>query len=112
MITFIQFYYPQLKKLEKKHISKEHISDALADDRHVFENIESTPVYRSFPSKANLSPNCTRFLKGLLSHKILPFDPDDPVAKECNENGWIHTDARDQHGTELVCFLPTRIHEK
>lgn len=108
----IQFYYPQLKKLEEKRISKEQISNALADDRHVFESIESTPVYRSFPKKTDLSPDGTRFLKNLLSNRILPFDSNDPVAKECSEMGWIHTDAKDRDGMELICFLPTRIHEK
>lgn len=53
-----------------------------------------------------------RFLKNLLSNRILPFDSNDPVATECSEMGWIHTDAKNQNGTELICFLPTRIHEK
>lgn len=31
--------------------------EALADDRHVFDSIQSAPVYRSFPSKDELLPD-------------------------------------------------------
>lgn len=86
--------------------------EALADDRRVFNSIQSAPVYRSFPSKDKLLPDLAKFLKKVLSNKILPFDPNDPAAKQCNEMGWIHTDATDQQGNDLVCFLPSRLHEK
>ena len=85
---------------------------ALADDRVLFQGINSEPVYRSFPTRAALSPPLAEYLKTVLANKVLAFDPDDPAAKKCNEMGWIHTDAVDCDGTDLVGFFPTRLHEK
>lgn len=88
------------------------VVEALADDRRVFKSIQPLPVYRSFPSKKDLSSASAKFLKQVLSYKILRFNPNDPAAKQCSEMGWVHTDAVDEQGTDLFCFLPSRIHEK
>lgn len=47
-----------------------------------------------------------RFLKNLLSNRILPFNSNNPVAKECSEMGWIHMDAKKPEWDEIDLLSP------
>ena len=84
------------------------------DNGQVFEKLKP-PVNLSFPSPDTLTPAATDFLWQVLDNKTIPLDLKHPGAKLCYEMGWVHTeptDGREGKEQDLVCFLPSRLHEK
>lgn len=69
-------------------------------------------MYRSFPKQHNLTPHAVDVLKKVLLHRTLDFNIDDKGMKLCFKMGWIHVDAMHSDGSDQLCFLPSRLHEK
>lgn len=107
-----QTYRSQLKKGKIMQITKQHIIDSLDDERTVFLSIRSGPVFRSFPSQEHLTTPAARCLQEVLQKKFVPCNLKDEGLRLCYEMGWIHSDVIDENGSEIVCFLPSKLHEK
>lgn len=107
-----QTYHSQLKKGKMNQITKQHIIDSLDDEGAVFLGIRSGPVFRSFPSKEYLTTPATKCLQEVLQKKFVPCNLEDEGLRLCYEMGWIHSDATDEDRSGIVCFLPSKLHEK
>ena len=107
-----QMYRSQLKKGKMNQITKQHIIDSLDDEGAVFHSIRSAPVFRSFPSHEHLTTPGAKCLQEVLQKKFVPCNLKDQGLKLCYEMGWIHSEATNENGSEIVCFLPSKLHEK
>lgn len=107
-----QTHHSQLKKGKIMEITKQHIIDSLDDEGAVFLSIQSGPVFRSFPSQEQLTTPAAKCLQEVLQKKFVPCNLEDEGLRLCYEMGWIHSDATDGNGPGIVCFLPSKLHEK
>lgn len=93
-------------------MTKKHILDSLEDERSVFGSIQPSPVFRSFPSMKYLTVPAANCLQKVLEKNVVPCNLEDEGIKLCYEMGCVHSDAIDEDDDEIVCFLPSKLHEK
>lgn len=74
--------------------------------------LESYSVYRSFPSIEKITVDAAAVLRDTLQFGSVPRDLQKSGLRECYEKGWVHSEARGAYGADLVCVLPSRLHEK
>jgi len=74
--------------------------------------LQESPVQRSFPSDRKLTVEAANVLREVLQHGSIPRELDDPGIRLCYEEGWVHSEATDRFANNVVCVLPSRLHEK
>jgi hypothetical protein len=84
----------------------------LDDESKVFKMLDSRPVQRSFPSQRKLTVEAADVLRKVLQSGNIRRDLEDPGVSLCYKEGWIHSEATDQHANNIVCVLPSKLHEK
>ncbi|KAL1964976.1 hypothetical protein VTN77DRAFT_6176 [Rasamsonia byssochlamydoides] len=115
LVSYIfEIYRSELKK-GIPEITKQHLVNSLDDEAAVFQRLNHAPVFRSFPSSKQLTVPAANVLRQVLQEGSIPCNLEDPGIKLCYEMGWVHSDHTDQPtfmDPEVVCFLPSRLHEK
>ena len=74
--------------------------------------LEKYPVQRSFPSQRKLTVEAANVLREVLQLGNIPRNLENPGIRLCYKEGWIHSEATDQDGNNIVCVLPSKLHEK
>ena len=74
--------------------------------------LQESPVQRSFPSDGKLTVEAANVLREVLQHGSIPRELNDPGIHLCYEEGWVHSEATDLFANNIVCVLPSRLHEK
>lgn len=74
--------------------------------------LDTRPVQRSFPSQRKLTVEAANVLWEVLQLGNIPRNLENPGIRLCYEEGWIHSEATDQHAANIVCVLPSKLHEK
>ncbi|KAL4921851.1 hypothetical protein BDW62DRAFT_197555 [Aspergillus aurantiobrunneus] len=124
---FYHHYRDKIKHDKISPITKIHVVvDSLQDDGKVWKYLETTPVYRSFPTGPLLSVQVAKVLRHVLEQGSIPVgkqeditvaddgDTDLEEAKDkCYVKGWLHKTLvpEDKVGKEEY-VLPSRLHEK
>src|SRR6266516_3339810 len=93
-------------------LTKQHAIRALDDERSVFETLERSPIYRSFPLRKFLTVPAVNALKHALQNGNLLLDHNDPGIELCYRRGWLHSEITDARSAEAICVFPTCLHEK
>jgi hypothetical protein len=108
-----QVYRSPVKHDNIPTITKDHVTQALADDNKVFSDLRGSefPVSRSFPSQADLTPEALSTLLTILENGYIPFDESSAGIKRCYQYGWIQR-AIQEDSQRNVGVLPSRLHEK
>ena len=101
-----------LKKHPNVQVTKELLIQALDDEHRVFETLKACAVNRSFPEQRDLTPQACDVLRKVLVDGSIPYNFGDPGFNDCYEMGWIHSEATDTDAAEIVCVLPSKLHEK
>jgi len=70
------------------------------------------PVQRSFPSSQKLTVEAADVLRKVLQDGSIPRQLEDPGVRLCYEEGWIHSEITDLDTEDVVCVLPSKLHEK
>lgn len=115
IITNLQIYRSDLKKMNIQSVTKELLVAALVDDSHVISRIQEGPVFRSFPTAKHLTVSAANVLRQVVVDGSVLYNPHDAGMKLCYEMGWLHSDHKlvdGQSNGEVVCFPPSRLHEK
>lgn len=105
-------YRSMLKRHPNAQVTKELLIQALDDEHHVFEVLKMCAVNRSFPEQRDLTPQACDVLRKVLVDGSIPYNFGDPGFNDCYEMGWIHSEATDTDAAEIVCVLPSKLHEK
>ena len=103
-----------------KVITKDHLIQALKDEREVFRKLDSTPVYRSLPTRnklcdeelSEMNLGAVKALQRALADGSVQFNHRDPGIVRCYEMGWLHAEPLDADVSKLVCVFPTKLHQK
>jgi len=97
-----------------QQITADDLVETLMDDADVFSSLTQPeyPVYRSFPVQEKLTASTMKVLSTICRDGSVPFKYDDDGMKLCFREGWINVDAEDGNPSSLICFLPSRLHEK
>ena len=74
--------------------------------------LQGSPVQRSFPLDGKLTVEAANVLREVLQHGSIPCDLNDLGIRLCYEEGWVHSEATDDYATNVVCVLPSKLHEK
>ena len=74
--------------------------------------LQGYPVNRSFPSAQKLTVEAADVLRKILQDGSIPRDLKDPGLRLCYEEGWIHSVTTDLDTEDVVCVLPSKLHEK
>jgi hypothetical protein len=74
--------------------------------------LKEYPVQRSFPLAAKLTIEAADVLRKVLQHGSVPRQLEDPGIHLCYEQGWVHSDTTDLDTEDIVCVLPSKLHEK
>lgn len=114
-MLILQFYHSALKHKDIQQITKELVIRALQDERLVFQRLASYPVARSFPTAKSLTPAAADTLRNVLQHGCIPYNLDDLGTRVCYQMGWLHADHTPRStfmNPEIICFLPSKLHEK
>ena len=101
-----------LKKHPNVQVTKELLIQALDDEHRVFETLKACAVNRSFPRRRDITPQARDVLRKVLVDGSIPYNFGDPGFNDCYEMGWIHSEATDTDASEIVCVLPSKLHEK
>lgn len=59
-----------------------------------------------------ISQPVARILRKVLPEGSVPRDLDDDGVKICYEKGWLHIEALDAGGGNIICVLPTKLYAK
>jgi len=113
--TNLQTYRSDLKKNIIQSVTKELLVNSLDDESCVFRRLEHSPVFRSFPSAKHLTVSAANVLRKVLQDGIVSCNLQDAGIKLCYEMGWLHSDhteASSLQNPDVVCFLPSKLHEK
>lgn len=84
----------------------------LDDERQAFDFLKNTPINRSFPPLTEPRAIAVNVLCRVLCEKVMECDLNDPGVEMCYRMGWVHSDYAGTDSAKLVCFLPSRLHEK
>ena len=82
------------------------------DESKVFKMLKEYPVQRSFPSAKKLTVEAADVLRKVLQHGNIPHRLEDPGIRLCYEEGWVHSVTTDLDTEDVVCVLPSKLHEK
>jgi hypothetical protein len=74
--------------------------------------LDTRSVKRSFPSQRKLTVEAANVLREVLQLGSIPRNLENPGIRLCYEEGWIHSEAMDQDAVDIVCVLPSKLHEK
>lgn len=69
-------------------------------------------MHRSFPSGKSLTVDATNVLREVLQVGSISRNLEDPGVLHCYELGWVHSETTDGDTENVVCALPTKLHEK
>lgn len=105
-------YRSMLKKHANVQVTKELLIQALDDEHRVFEMLKACAVNRSFPSQRDLTPQASDVLRKVLVDGSISYNFGDPGFNDCYEMGWIHSEATDTGAANIICVLPSKLHEK
>jgi hypothetical protein len=84
----------------------------LDDESKVFELLKEYPVQRSFPLAGKLTIEAADVLRKVLQDGSIPRQLNDPGICLCYEEGWVHSETTDLDTEDIVCILPSKLHEK
>ncbi|KAL2870696.1 uncharacterized protein BJX67DRAFT_245552 [Aspergillus lucknowensis] len=104
-----------LKRGTISSVSKDLLIKSLDDDARVFQSLESTAVFRSFPAPNALTVPVVSVLRRCLESGTIPCNLDDEGVRRYYELGWLHSDQTKSYALEkpeMICFFPSRLHEK
>lgn len=108
-----QAYQPRIKHGEILIVAQYHVVEALENHATLFNSLNTYPIYRSFPSADRLTPQAVGVLRDTLLYKSIPCDLNQPGVRLCYEQGWLHSEPADPTKPEdLVCVLPSKLHER
>jgi len=94
-------------------VTVDDIIQALRNDADVFSKLDAYFVYRSFPSRDKITLEAANALRATLLLGNVPRDLQNPGIRLCYEQGWLHSDPPDPVKPDnVVCVLPSRLHEK
>jgi guanyl-specific ribonuclease Sa len=95
-------------------ITEDDLVEALIDDAAVFSSLTQpeSPVHRSFPVQAELTVPAMKVLSAIRRDGRVPFIYKDDGIRLCFQEGWIHVEVEEENPSSLICFLPSRLHEK
>ena len=82
------------------------------DESKVFNMLREYPVQRSFPSAKKLTAEAANVLRKVLLDGSIPRNLEDKGIRLCYEEGWVHSEATDPNAEDIVCVLPSKLHEK
>ena len=106
-------YRSALNHREISTVTVDHVIQALENDADVFGKLDAYPVYNSFPWHRKIPTEAADALRMTLLLGNIPRDLQNPGIRLCYEQGWLHSDPPDPSKPEdLVCVLPSRLHEK
>ena len=107
-----QMFHSELKS--GKIINSTEVEAIFDRKSEAFGYLLYSPAFRSFPSRRcqRLSSLAVRALRRALAEGNIPRDLSDEGIRICYEEGWLHSEALDHEATEVVCFLPTKLHAK
>ncbi|OJJ83102.1 uncharacterized protein ASPGLDRAFT_459160 [Aspergillus glaucus CBS 516.65] len=106
-------YQPRIKHGEILTVAQYHVVEALENHATLFNSLNTYPIYRSFPSADRLTPQAVGVLRDTLLYKSIPCDLNQPGVRLCYEQGWLHSEPADPTKPEdLVCVLPSKLHER
>ncbi|KAL4792345.1 hypothetical protein BDV19DRAFT_380867 [Aspergillus venezuelensis] len=123
---FYHNYRDRIKHGKLSPITKVNLVDSLQDDGKVWRYLETTPVYRSFPTGPLLSVQAAKVLRHVLEQGSIPVGKQEDItvavdgdtgleeAKDrCYTKGRFHKTLvlEDKAGKEEY-VLPSRLHEK
>jgi hypothetical protein len=74
--------------------------------------LKEYPVQRSFPSVKKLTVEAADVLRKVLQYGNIPRQLKDPGIRLCYEEGWVHSIITDLDKEDIVCVLPSKLHEK
>ena len=74
--------------------------------------LKEYPVQRSFPSDRKLTVQAANVLREVLQHGNIPRQLEDPGIRLCYAEGWVHSETTDLDTEDVVCILPSKLHEK
>ena len=69
-------------------------------------------MQRSFPSDRKLTVEAANVLREVLQHNSIPRQLEDPGILLCYQEGWVHSETTDLKTEDVVCVLPSKLHEK
>jgi hypothetical protein len=84
----------------------------LDNESKVFGMLREYPVQRSFPPAKKLTVKAADVLRNVLLDGSIPRDLKDEGIRLCYEEGWVHSEATDPSAEDVVCVLPSKLHEK
>ena len=61
---------------------------------------------------AKLTVEAADVLRKVLQHGSIPRQLENPGIRLCYEEGWVHSEATDLFAEDIVCILPSKLHEK
>ena len=74
--------------------------------------LKEYPVQRSFPPGEKLTAEAANVLRKVLLNGSIPRNLEDKGIRLCYEEGWVHSEAIDLGANDIVCVLPSKLHEK
>ena len=74
--------------------------------------LKEYPVQRSFPSATKLTVEAADALREVLQYGNIPRQLTDRGIRLCYEEGWVHSVTTDLDTEDVVCVLPSNLHEK
>ncbi|KAJ5899941.1 hypothetical protein N7495_004685 [Penicillium taxi] len=84
-------------------INEGDIRKTFDDENKAWRFLEETVVQRSFPSMLEMPPDAASTLRRVLAEGNIPRDLNDKGIKLCYEQGWLHSEALDRPGSDIVC---------
>jgi hypothetical protein len=69
-------------------------------------------MQRSFPSAKKLTVKAADVLRKVLLDGSILRNVEDEGIRLCYEEGWVHSEATDAGAEDIVCVLPSKLHEK
>lgn len=91
-------------------IGQADITLLIADRPHCFfEELESGPVFRSFPNGQLFTNDVANLLLDILKKGYVPFNRRNTTIEMCYEMGWVHRVAGEKN--EDIVVLPSHLHE-
>ena len=107
-----QEYHHALKHEHIDQIEPDHVLACLDDEQKAFKHMSIGPVQRSFVNRNILTNEAADILREVLFNGNIKKQLDRPGVRQCYTEGWLHSEALDHEGLEVILVFPTRIHAK
>ncbi|KAE8149221.1 hypothetical protein BDV25DRAFT_156705 [Aspergillus avenaceus] len=105
-------YRSDIKHGDIALVQKHHIIELLNNEDKAFNYLAQAPVQRSFVNRKNLTVEAADVLRKVLVNGSISRDLGHEGIRLCYESGWLHSEALDLEGLDVVCIFPSRLHEK